>query len=51
MTYSAGDLVQSGGKLYKCKDFPQTGWCGTSAAYAPTSGFAWMDAWDLIGPC
>ncbi|HEY1536843.1 MAG TPA: hypothetical protein VGF76_22630 [Polyangiaceae bacterium] len=50
-TYSAGDLVQSGGKLYKCKEYPYTGWCGTSDAYQPTSGFAWMDAWDLVGPC
>ncbi len=49
--YGAGDRVQSGGKIYQCKTFPQTGWCGTSDAYAPPSGFAWADAWDLVGPC
>jgi chitin-binding protein len=50
-TYSAGDLVQSGGKIYKCKEYPYVGWCGSNVAYAPISGYAWMDAWDLVGPC
>jgi hypothetical protein len=51
MTHGIGDLVQSDGKLYECKDYPYTGWCGSSASYAPTSGFARADAWDLVGPC
>ncbi len=50
-TYSAGARVQSGNNIYQCKTFPQTGWCGKSDAYAPTSGRAWADAWDLVGPC
>jgi hypothetical protein len=50
-TYLAGDLVQSGGKIYKCKTYPQVGWCGVGDAYEPTSGTYWADAWDLVGPC
>ena len=50
-TYVGGDRVQSGGKLYKCKAFPYDGWCGLSTDYAPPTGFAWADAWDLVGPC
>ena len=51
VVYHAGDKVKSNGKLYKCKPYPYTGWCGLSDAYAPTSGFAWMDAWDYVGTC
>jgi chitinase len=51
MTYSAGDLVQSGGKIYKCMAYPYTGWCGAGTAYEPTSGADWAMAWDLVGPC
>ena len=50
-TYGEGAKVQASGKIYKCKAYPYTGWCGTSAAYAPVTGYAWMDAWDLVGPC
>lgn len=50
-TYKAGDQVQSKGKLYACKVYPYTGWCGVSDAYAAGVGYAWMDAWDLVGGC
>ena len=50
-TYAAGDRITSGGKVYKCKTGAESGWCGLAEAYAPTSGFAWMDAWILVGPC
>ena len=51
-TYSAGDQVQGGGKLYQCKPYPYTGWCGgTESFYAPGTGTNWTDAWDLVGPC
>jgi hypothetical protein len=37
--------------LYECKPYPYSGWCGVSTAYAPGSGYAWTDAWTLVGPC
>ncbi|MBK2108945.1 hypothetical protein [Francisella tularensis] len=54
-TYSAGtsyqndDIVVSGENLYSCK---VAGWCSSSAgsAYAPGTGSAWQEAWDLVGP-
>lgn len=49
--YGPGDVVKTGGKLYKCKPFPNSGWCGTLDAYAPGTGFAWADAWDVVGSC
>ena len=49
--YAEGDRVLSGGKVYECKPYPYTGWCGRDDAYAPGSGRAWMDAWTLVGPC
>ncbi|WP_051711498.1 N-acetylglucosamine-binding protein GbpA [Andreprevotia chitinilytica] len=46
--YKAGDLVSNGGKVYQCKPFPFSGWCGQApAAYAPGTGSAWADAWTL----
>jgi hypothetical protein len=51
-SYAAGAQVQNGINLYQCKPYPYTGWCGgEAAAYAPGSGFAWTDAWTLVGPC
>lgn len=49
--YGAGERVQADGNLYECKDWPYTGWCGVGPAYAPGTGWAWQDAWLLIGPC
>ena len=49
--YVGGDQVQAGGKLYQCKSGAESGWCGLADAYAPGTGYAWKDAWDLVGPC
>ncbi|KVK98994.1 glycosyl hydrolase family 18 protein [Burkholderia ubonensis] len=44
--YKAGDVVSNGGKLYECKPWPYSGWCGQApAAYEPGKGWAWNDAW------
>jgi hypothetical protein len=46
MAYNGGDVVTgSDGNCYVCKSAPYSGWCGASAAYKPTSGWAWGDAW------
>ena len=46
--YKAGDVVSNGGKLYECKPWPYSGWCGQAAfAYEPGKGFAWSDAWTV----
>ncbi|AJI56300.1 hypothetical protein LA02_132 [Francisella philomiragia] len=47
--YEVGDVVNSGGNLYSCKEW---GWCSnpSAAAYAPGTGSDWASAWDLIGP-
>ena len=31
-TYKAGALVSNGGKIYRCKDFPASGWCSPPSA-------------------
>ena len=49
--YTPGERAQSSGRLYQCRPFPNSGWCGISDAYSPGTGFAWMDAWMLVGPC
>lgn len=49
-TYAAGARVQNGVNLYQCKPHPYSGWCGLEA-YAPGSGWAWTDAWTIVGPC
>jgi hypothetical protein len=49
-SYAAGARVQNGVNLYQCKPHPYSGWCGLDA-YAPGSGWAWTDAWTLVGPC
>lgn len=44
--YQAGDRVTNGGKIYECKPWPYTGWCGLSLAhYEPGKGTNWTDAW------
>lgn len=55
-TYKAGTIVygltsdgKSDGNLYQCKAWPASGWCtGDSKTYAPGTGTAWSQAWDLI---
>lgn len=51
--YMPGDRTQNKGQLYQCRPFPNSGWCGlaSNGAYTPGTGFAWMDAWTLVGPC
>ena len=49
--YDGGDRVRAGDAVYECKPWPQSGWCGAGAAYAPGTGWAWPDAWILIGAC
>ena len=47
-TDSSGQLI-SNGHLYKCKDYPYSGWCSiVPNTYAPGFGSAWEDAWDLV---
>lgn len=50
MVYAAGDRAQNAGQVYQCLHFPNSNWCGL-ADYAPGKGFAWNDAWTLVGPC
>jgi chitin-binding protein len=46
--YKAGDIVSNQGKNYRCKPWPYTDWCNGSAdAYAPGTGRAWTEAWEL----
>lgn len=47
-TDSSGQLI-SDGHLYKCKDYPYSGWCSiVPNTYAPGAGSAWENAWDLV---
>jgi predicted chitinase len=50
-TYAGGEIVSSHGALYQCKPPPFSGWCGLGGAYEPGVGFAWQDAWTLVGAC
>ncbi|WP_325099827.1 glycosyl hydrolase family 18 protein [Allofrancisella guangzhouensis] len=47
-SYSAGTIVTDEGKTYKCKPWPQSGWCKI-AAYKPAGTYG-ADAWDETGP-
>ena len=50
--YAAGARAQNGGNLYQCQPYPNSGWCGQSAAaYAPGTGSAWTSAWTLVSSC
>jgi chitinase len=47
--YKGGEVVTNLGKLYRCKPFPYSGWCGQAAwAYEPGRGLYWADAWDAV---
>ena len=51
-SYKGGDRVSNIGNIYECKPWPYDGWANLAAdAYVPGVGFAWQDAWILIGPC
>ncbi|AXT60222.1 T9SS C-terminal target domain-containing protein [Aquimarina sp. AD10] len=50
--YVAGSKVQNDGKVYQCRDYPNSGWCnGAAWAYAPGTGTYWQDAWTFVGDC
>ncbi|WP_211354886.1 glycosyl hydrolase family 18 protein [Tenacibaculum adriaticum] len=50
--YEPGSQVQNEGKIYQCKDYPNSGWCnGADWAYGPGTGTYWSDAWTLVGEC
>jgi hypothetical protein len=49
-TYSGGTRVQNNDKIYECKPYPFSGWCG-QVGYEPGATLYWQDAWILIGPC
>jgi hypothetical protein len=49
-TYVGGDVVKHGGTVYKCKGWPQSGWCGQTG-YEPGVTLYWADAWDSLGAC
>jgi chitinase/chitodextrinase len=46
--YSTGDEVQYNNKKYKCE---VGGWCSLGGAYEPGIGWAWDNAWELLGDC
>lgn len=49
--YQAEDIVRVGAIKFKCRSFPNEGWCNNSA-YQPTleTGI-WADAWEMVGMC
>ncbi|WP_145951736.1 hypothetical protein [Francisella uliginis] len=47
-TYSHGDVVREGNELYVCD---VQGWCNQDpSVYAPGTGRAWDDAWNVYDP-
>jgi hypothetical protein len=49
--YPPGARVSVDGEVYRCKAWPYSGWCGAGPAYAPGTGWAWQDAWELVAGC
>ena len=55
--YEAGDKVtikgdgEAFGKIYKCKPWPQTGFCKLEAYKPGSSGDVWKEAWTYEGGC
>lgn len=49
-SYAANQLVKNLGNEYRCSI---AGWCSSPSAwaYAPGSGSAWTQAWDLVRSC
>jgi hypothetical protein len=48
-SYEEGDKVMKNNIVYKCRSWPNSGWCN-NAAYEPGTDIA-KDAWDLLGYC
>lgn len=50
--YVAGSQVKNAGGIYRCREWPYSGWCnGAAWAYGPGTGTYWQDAWVYIGSC
>lgn len=49
--YLGGNRARNVGNLYQCRPYPYSPWCGQDPAYAPGVGYAWGDAWTLVGRC
>lgn len=47
-TYDTGGRARNLGNAYECE---VGGWCSTGGAYAPGEGWAWDEAWNLLGQC
>lgn len=49
-SYEEGTIVEGAdGNLYRCRPFPNSGWCNQSGLYyAPGTGLAWQDAWVRV---
>jgi chitinase len=49
-SYAAGQLVKNVGNEYRCT---VPGWCSSTSAwaYAPGTGSAWTQAWELVRSC
>lgn len=50
-SYQSGQTIVLGsdGQRYRCRPFPNGGWCNVNAAaYAPGTGWAWQDAWTRL---
>jgi len=50
-SYQPGQKVVSNGQIYQVKPWPYSGWANLGGPYAPGTGWAWQDAWILVGPC
>jgi len=55
-TYNQGDQVSAEGKIYQCKPWPYSGYCGQAGFEPGLNPFGlatptWMMAWTEIGPC
>jgi predicted carbohydrate-binding protein with CBM5 and CBM33 domain len=46
--YATGALVQNRGREFRCL---VGGWCGQGGPYEPGVGWAWIYAWEELGPC
>jgi|GEM_PF-919609 len=46
--YATGAEVQNVSKKFRCA---VGGWCSQGGAYEPGVGWAWTDAWTLLGDC
>nr|6Z41_A Chain A, Carbohydrate binding protein, putative, cpb33A [Cellvibrio japonicus Ueda107] len=47
-SYANNALVQNNGSEYRCL---VGGWCTVGGPYAPGTGWAWANAWELVRSC